>query len=343
MGELTVMASVPTSLEEAVSGEWLSAALGREVATAVPGPVISRVSTNASVLVHFVDGSSQTVWVKCYFGAGRSAMPAGVPEAAFYRDVSATTGMRTLVAHYTAIDPDTQANVIVTGDVLGQGARFIDSTFDYTPELAAQSLTQLAILHSSTLRRSDLAELGFLAPRFERYSMGQAVERIRFNFDGPIGAGVPTAVRDAERLVATHRVVAAEVSRCTAWSVIHGDPHVANLFLDADGRPSFIDWQLVQRGPALVDVGYHIASALSIADRRSAEVDLVDHYIAERARLGSPIPADTDVARELALGIVHGFQLWGITQKVDPSITSALLDRLGTAAADHEVFGRFGC
>ena len=38
----------------------------------------------------------------------------------------------------------------------------------------------------------------------------------------------------------------------------------------------------------------------------------------------------------LRQGIVHGFFLWSITLRVDPAITTVLLTRLGTAAADHD-------
>jgi hypothetical protein len=34
--------------------------------------------------------------------------------------------------------------------------------------------------------------------------------------------------------------------------------------------------------------------------------------------------------------MVHGFYLWGITQLVDPPITTAMLERIGTAVADHD-------
>ena len=40
----------------------------------------------------------------------------------------------------------------------------------------------------------------------------------------------------------------------------------------------------------------------------------------------------------MRLGFVHGFYLWGITLKVDPRKTAVLLERLGTAVADHDAY-----
>ena len=36
--------------------------------------------------------------------------------------------------------------------------------------------------------------------------------------------------------------------------------------------------------------------------------------------------------------MVHGFYLWAITLKVMPEITSRLIERLGTACADHDAY-----
>ena len=53
--------------------------------------------------------------------------------------------------------------------------------------------------------------------------------------------------------------------------------------------PSFLDWQLVQRGPWCLDVGYHLASSLTVADRRAHEGDLV------RITLRNALPVGTTI------------------------------------------------
>src|SRR5205807_4643220 len=121
-----------------------------------------------------------------------------------------------------------------------------------------------------------------------------------------------------------------------------GDAHVGNLYLDDAGRPSFVDWQLVQRGPWYLDVGYHMASALTIEDRRRSEQDLVHHYLGRLAAGGVEAPSWDEAWLGVRRGILYGFFLWGITLKVDPAVTSKLLERLGTAAADHDVFAAMG-
>jgi len=182
----------------------------------------------------------------------------------------------------------------------------------------------------------------WLASRLRRYTETRGVADIAGNFGGPIGAGVPDAVRDAQRLYDTYRALGTDVVTVTPWCVIHGDPHIGNLYLDGDAHPTFLDWQLVQRGPWYLDVGYHIASALTVEDRRRSEVDLVQHYLDRLAAGGVDVPGDDEVWCGVRRGMVHGFYLWGITLKVDPRKTTVLLERLGTAVDDHDAFAEVG-
>lgn len=343
---------VPDTLDELLSPVWLTSALdarfpGIQVAAVTPGPVISRVSTNARFHIECAggtpDGLSPHLCGKGYFSeVGRAFRSVGEPEAGFYRDIAASTGMRTLRSVYADVDPATRHGVVITEDVVAQGATFLDALSDYTPDQAAESLEQLAELHAATWGDPAYADAAWLASRLATYLERRGIDEIRGNFEGPIGSGVPDESRDAERLVDAYRTLAAETGSASPWSVIHGDAHVGNLYLDGDGRPSFVDWQLVQRGPWYLDVGYHIASALTVEDRRRTERDLVRHYLDRLAARGVDPPRGHDVWLGVRRGIVHGFFLWGITLKVEPAVTATLLERLGTAVADHDAFEAIG-
>jgi hypothetical protein len=331
--------TIPETLEEAVSAAWLSEVLGAEVRAVAVGEIDNRVSTNAPVTVTLRDGTQRRLWIKGYFSdIGRAYRFAGVPEALFYRDVARMTGVRTLRAVYAAADPVTQANVVVTEDVLGDGAVFLDSLSDYPVDRAAQSLEQLAVLHAATWRDPACGEAAWLGPRGHDYAVTRGLAEIEQNFGSPIGAGAPAEARNAERLYKAFKVVCDDVATSRRWCVIHGDTHPGNVFLDGGGRPSFLDWQLVQRGPWYIDVGYHLASVLTVEDRRRSEHDLVRHYLDRLGAAGVDLPPSDEVWRGLRRGMIHGFYLWGITLKVDPRKTAVLLERLGTAVVDHDAF-----
>lgn len=341
-------APVPDTLEELLSPAWLTSALeprfpGIEVTDVTPGPVISRVSTNARFRIDcdggVPDGLAPDLCGKGYFTeVGRMFRHAGEPEACFYRDLAASTGMRTLQSVYADVDASTRHGVVITEDVVVQGATFLDARSNYTPDQTAQSLEELAKLHAATWGDPAFADAAWLDSRLVSYTVLRGIDDIRGNFDGPIGAGVPDEVRNAQRLMDSYRALAAAVPSATPWSVIHGDAHVGNVFVDVVGSPSFVDWQLVQRGPWYLDVGYHIASALTVEERRRTEHDLVRHYLDRLKAAGVDAPTWDDAWLGVRRGIVHGFYLWGITLKVDPAVTSTLLERLGTATADHDAF-----
>lgn len=338
--------AVPSTLDEALSPVWLSGALGErfpgiEVTAVEPGPVISRVSTNARFRIECAGGVpaglSPYLCVKGYFSeVGWQFRHAGVPEANFYRSIADAPGFRTLRSVYADVDAATQHGVVITEDVAEQGASFLDALSDYTVDQAAESLAQLARLHAATWGNPSYADAAWLDSRMLGYLERRGLAEIRFNFEGPIGAGAPEPARRAERLYEAYGSLARLVPAATPWSVVHGDAHVGNVFLDGRGRPSFVDWQLVQRGPWYLDVGYHLSSALPVPERRRAEGDLLRHYLDCLTARGVDAPSIDEAWEGFRRGVLHGFYLWAITLKVDPAITAELLTRLGTAAADHD-------
>jgi len=138
-----ITARVPDTLEELLSPQWLTSALdprfpGIRVTAVTPGPVISRVSTNARFRIECAGGMpiglSTDLCGKGYFTeVGRAFRHVGESEACFYRDIAAPTGMRTLRSVYAQFDPATHDAVVITEDVVAQGATFLDARSDYTP------------------------------------------------------------------------------------------------------------------------------------------------------------------------------------------------------------------
>jgi hypothetical protein len=346
-----VTAPVPDTLGEASSPQWLTAALqprfpGVEVISVIPGPIVDRVSTNARIAItcagQLPPGLPGQLCVKGYFNEiGRTARSIGEPEALFYRHVAPESGVRTLRPIYADVDPVTRHGVVVTADVVAEGGRFLDGRGVFTPDQVAECLRELARLHAGTWMQPCWSTQSWLAPRMGRvlevWGSDRTTSVIAANLHGPNGHGIPAEMRDEGRLIDAYRTM---VASCASqpWCVIHGDPHVGNVFLDAAGQPGLLDWQLVQRGVWSVDVGYHIVSALTVEDRRNSGPDLLRHYLDCLRSFGTEPPPWQESWSALSRGVLHGFFLWAITTKVEPAIREILLHRLGTAAAEFEVF-----
>jgi hypothetical protein len=345
--EQATSVEVPDSLDVLLTPQWLNGALssrfpGIEVTAVTRGPVVERVSTNARFHIECTPevppGLSPDLCVKGYFSEqGRALGPAGEPEARFYRDLADATGVRTMRSVWADVHPQTRHGVVITEDVIAAGGEFLDALTPYSVDQVASTLGELARLHGYAWDNAHRTETSWLAPRIASTMQTRGLPEIRGNFDGPNGARVPPEVRDPQQLIdAVTRLAAREPG--AGWTVIHGDTHVGNVFLDGDRRPSLTDWQLVQLGHWSIDVGYHIASSLEPAERASAERDLLAHYLDALKREGVDAPTFDAAWLEYRRGVAYGFYLWAITLFVKPDIIEALLHRLGSAARDLESY-----
>jgi len=339
---------VPDSLDVLLTPEWLTAALsarfpGVQVTAVTRGPVVERLSTNARFRIECAPelpaGLSPTLCAKGYFSeVGRSMGYVGEPEAGFYRDLADPIGVRTLRGVWADVHPETRHGVVITEDVIAAGGEFLDALSPYSVQQTAGTLEQLARLHAYAWDDPARVDAPWLEPRVAHTLGVRGIREITGNFEGPNGVGVPVEVRDAQKLVDAFAVLARRVPG-PGWTVIHGDMHVGNVFLDAEGRPGLVDWQLVQRGHWGLDVAYQIASGLEPPERATAERDLLTHYL-DRLRAEGVVnpPSFDDAWTDYRCAVAYGFFLWGITLYVKPDIIAALLRRLGTAVLELDCY-----
>lgn len=341
--------NVPSTLAELVTPAWLSAGLGQtfpgvNVTGVKMGSVATRISTNAFFEIEcegtVPDGLPLHLCAKGYFSdtgnwAYRSA---GESEAHFYRLRAATTGVPTLPGVYADVDPESGHGVVITGDIAAAGATFVDPMDPRTTGDLASNLELYTTLHGRSWNQPWVQSEPWAKPKISTTRGVRSVEEIQSQFDGPLGEGVPKEAGDGAKLVEAYGSLPAITEASDSWCMIHGDAHIGNLFSDSEGRPGLLDWQLVQRGPWYIDIGYQIASSLAVDDRRNSDQDLLQHYLDGLAREGGSPPSAEEAQVGLCCGIVYGLYLWSITQKVRPEITAVLLGRLGTAAADHDAY-----
>ena len=84
--------------------------------------------------------------------------------------------------------------------------------------------------------------------------------------------------------------------------------------------------------------GYHIGCTLSPEDRRRSESDLLAYYLDRLHGEGVEAPSWDEAGATRRRGLLYGFFLWAITLKVAPPITTVMLERLGSAVADHRAY-----
>jgi hypothetical protein len=372
----------PTSLREvppspaALTTEWLTAAL----CDGVPDATVVRYELGARN-----DGTTarRTMRVS-YNEAGREA---GLPEALFTKSgptfltrmVGAGVGLARIesqfyalvrpqldieapVTRYSAYDPVSHRQMLITDDVsVTRGATFgsaVDRTL--TRAQAEDVVDTLAGLHAEFWEAPLRRMYGSWMPdAYEllttlNVAIGAAA-RIRTGFERA-RAVIPPAVyaRRAEVHPALMRCQQLIVS-VGPQTFLHGDTHPGNWYVTADRRMGLYDWQMCVRGGPARDLAYALAMHLPVETRRDWERDLLEHYLdtlgALLDRTGKKAGMTAD---ELFLGyrqqVCYGMFAWlatigrsALQPKYQPDeISLANLERLAQACADLETLDAIG-
>jgi hypothetical protein len=187
----------------------------------------------------------------------------GVTEARFYGDLAREVPV--LVPHVWFADTDGERYVMVLEDLVAKGCRFPSPRDDDIAARALDIVEQLAALHAQfwdSPRFASDRDLAWLAPRVTGDSGGgatfvrMAVENLGDRLDESF-----------------HRIADIYLSRTAdivgLWregtrTLVHGDPHLGNLFVDerAGGRTGFLDWAVIGYAPGLRDVAYVLCNSI---------------------------------------------------------------------------------
>lgn len=133
-------------------------------------------------------------------------------------------------------------------------------------------------------------------------------------------------------------------------ALTHGDLHLDNVLFDARGPGSVVvlDWQTVSVGAPAWDVTLFLVDSLSVDDRRAAEAELLDRYVATLAVEGVSEYSRADLRLECGLslllllagtiGWLANLNATELTGRERTLHEQALGDgRLAAALVDHDV------
>ncbi len=290
----------PTTFDE-LDAPWLTAALaGRH-----PGVVVQAVevidrhdltNAHARLALRYADaeaarssGAPDTAFAKLApTDERRSAILAtgmGQREALFYATLASSLDLRVPVPHVARHDDETGLFVLVLEDLVAAGCAVSDGTWGMPVDAVAAALEELAAVHARfadpAVRAAEAPWVAVLGPGgdYGKVMLRYGIEHHR---DRLTDAFVDVAGVYCERTAELHALWQAGPR-----TMIHGDPHLGNLFLD-DGRLGFLDWGIVNAGSPLRDVGYLLTMGMDVEARRAAEADLLRLYVAALAAHGGP-------------------------------------------------------
>jgi aminoglycoside phosphotransferase (APT) family kinase protein len=282
----------PTTADD-VTAEWLSAALAvrhRGVDVAAVEVLERHEVTNAHARVRVTyrnaDGAPDVLFCKLPPNDDRRARiiasGMGHREARFYAELAPSVGMRVPAAHVALTDDDGMFAILLE-DLVSGGCEVSDGSWAIPLDAAAGAIEDLAALH---VRFADPARRAAEAPwvQVSTPSKGYAEPMLRYGIEHHRERLTDSFVEISEIYFAHHD----DLQRL--WhegppTVIHGDPHLGNLFLDAK-RVGFLDWGIINVNTPMRDISYFMTMAMAVEDRRANERDLLRFYLDLRKAAG---------------------------------------------------------
>lgn len=211
----------------------------------------------------------------------------GRREALFYSTLAPLLPLRTPAVHAAEHDED-GTFVLLLEDLPTSGCTVSDGSVGVTPDAAAVALEELAAMH---VRFEDPARRAAEAPWVQPSGPGSdyAVGMLRYGMERHRDRLTDAFVAVAE-LYCERRVDLQALWHRGPQTVVHGDPHLGNVF-DDHGRTGFLDWGIVMVSTPMRDVSYFLTMAMDVDDRRAHEEALLRHYLDARTG-GTPITFD---------------------------------------------------
>jgi hypothetical protein len=185
-----------------------------------------------------------------------------------------------------AYDPEKNALLLIMEDLRDRDVTFANVTVPTSLDRLRSLLDELAVLHA---RYWDSPELGtslgwmeshlrgdihdvFNTPEILPRSVANQVETEQFKREMVERLGT-----DVDGLFRQFQAVQRHQAKLPQ-TVCHGDTHIGNTYIVPGDSGGLLDWQLASKGYAMHDVSYLIATALSVAERRRHEREMLDYY-----------------------------------------------------------------
>lgn len=346
---------IPRSQSD-ISAEWLTGLLAKSE----PGLVVDSVSIvdvqhGACTKIRLAARTNRndfpsSLMMKIGFEAHSTAMQMmHINEYHAYADLMAVVELNAPKCYGAAMDSKGRA-LVVLEDLCLRHVKFLTLQEPIGFDLAKRYLEGLAKFHAGTWNAPDLNTRFGWAPDTSEESVAHyfhlltTPKEFQRYATAPRGAAMPKILLDPERVRAAHLAMTkAHKSENMAMVVNHGDMHLGNLYLDADGTPGFLDMQ-PRRGAWSIDVSYFLIAGLDIVDRRRWEGALLQHYLHSLGQEGIDIPTFDSAWAAYRRDVIWGLLIWMLnsSQFQTEANNTAAATRFAMAMLDLNTFDMLG-
>lgn len=275
-------------------------------------------------------------------------------EARFFQDVAPLLpGLNIPTCYFASVDGDRQSTIVME-DLFARNATLGAAGTTVSPATAYRMAEQFAQLHALWFDAPELDTVDWLAGSSAR---DVDLDRMAAEETGIFGSFkegwwarrtqlphcefLPAELVD--RTVVKHALVNKyRVEGALPQCLIHGDPHLGNMFFDPDGTPGLYDWSpMVGRWGD--DLNYAIVGSLSVDDRREHEQPILRHYLHHLGLRGGPIIPWDEAWLSWRRQTIHGFMYMLCSPRQQPEDLIAQQSlRFGWDAIDNDMLGALG-
>ena len=352
---------------EEVTAAWLTRALRNEwpeiqIREVERGPIFGYKRNKFRVQVHYAAGSRPTGLPASYIVKGNfpgqddpstGSAWAMATELRSLRDVAPLVAAPAM-PHWHYIGVGEQSSEIVMEDLTPSGATFFNA---FTPLQLGQAMAFMdafARMHASTWNSPAFEAGGAMGPGTFAAENRHVINDLYFPtffkpeswqsyVDLPRGRALPTVFQDLARAErAWYRMW--DAMQQAAMVVVHGDEHLGNLYVTADGMPGVIDWVArPERWP--LGISYFMLCALDVIDRRKWDRALLAHYLTRlRAYGAGDVPSMEEAWFLYRCATFYPVVTWLNNSAVwqPEAINTVNAVRAAVAAVDHEAFDLLG-
>mgnify|MGYP000981840164 CR=1 FL=1 len=266
-------------------------------------------------------------------------------EARAYADVVPVLELPAPACYFAQYSEAQRQGIVIMEDLSVRGVKFCRIREPQSFEEVAKRLTVLARFHARTWNSPEFARGRWewvpaaISSFVERNACYLEPETWASFVDSPQGAAASVRFHDRHWMGEALRKIGA-YSEVHTHVLLHGDCHPGNLYVDADGTPSFFDFWPA-RGPFMRDIAYHVCTVLDTADRRRWEGPLLQHYLDELRWNGVDAPRFEQTLFDYGIYLAICYFIWFINEAhyQTSANNTACVTRLSAAMIDHDTIG----